>query len=105
MKTRKGKKAYFERKTTVEPAIGTLQQHMGLRFINVRGKSSAHKVIVMAACAYNLRKWVKAIMKPAKTEKMALNKALISRFEVLLDIWSWCRQTVKTLAFHTSVSD
>jgi len=61
LKSEKGKRNYKLRMCTVEPVFGTLQQHMGLRGINVRGKESANKVILMAAAAFNLKKWMKTI--------------------------------------------
>lgn len=59
LKSEEGKKSYPLRMHTVEPVFGTLQQHYGLRWINARGKSNAHKIMVMAACALNLRKFIK----------------------------------------------
>ena len=44
---------------TVEPVFGTLQQHYGLRWINTRGIDLANKVMLMAACAVNLKKLIK----------------------------------------------
>ena len=59
LKSEKGRASYALRMQTVEPVFGTLQQHYGLRWINTRGKESAHKVLLMAGSALNLRKWVK----------------------------------------------
>jgi hypothetical protein len=44
---------------TVEPVFGTLQQHYGLRWVNTRGKECAHKIMLMAGAAVNLKKWMK----------------------------------------------
>jgi len=59
LKSEAGKKSYALRMQTVEPVFGTLQQHYGLRWINTRGKNNAHKIMLMAACALNLRKLIK----------------------------------------------
>ena len=63
LKSKKGKQSYALRMMTVEPVFGSLQQHYGLRHINVRGKVGADKVMLMAACAFNLKKWLKSIIK------------------------------------------
>lgn len=58
------------RQSTVEPVFGSLVQHYGLRRINVLGKSGAHKVMLLAAVAFNLRKYMK--FKPTKTISIAM---------------------------------
>ncbi len=65
LKTRAGKNTYQLRMHTVEPVFGSLQQYYGLRRIYVRGKNSASKVMLMAASAFNLKKWIKQIGKDA----------------------------------------
>jgi len=47
------------RQSTVEPVFGSLTQFYGLRKIGVLGKASAHKVMLMAAIAFNLKKFLK----------------------------------------------
>ncbi|RKN77016.1 transposase [Ulvibacterium marinum] len=47
------------RKSTVEPVFGSLTQFYGLRKIGVLGKAGAHKVMLMAAIAFNLKKYLK----------------------------------------------
>ncbi|UOG73353.1 transposase [Hymenobacter tibetensis] len=42
--------------STVEPVFGSLLQHYGLRQVNTRSRASAHKTMLLAAMAYNLRK-------------------------------------------------
>jgi transposase len=68
LKTKKGKRSYALRMMTVEPVFGSLQQYYGLRHINVRGKVGADKVMLMAACAFNLKKWVKSIIKESNIQ-------------------------------------
>ena len=55
LKSDKGQKYYALRMHTVEPVFGTLQQHYGLRWVNTRGIDLANKVMLMAACALNLK--------------------------------------------------
>ena len=62
LKSKEGKKSYGLRMHTVEPVFGSLQQYYGLRRMNVRGRNSASKVMLMSAAAFNLKKWVKKII-------------------------------------------
>ncbi|WGH75268.1 transposase [Tenacibaculum tangerinum] len=50
------------------PSFGTLTQYMGLRKVNVRGIDGANKCMLMAAVAYNIKKLLKFLGKPTKTE-------------------------------------
>ncbi|SMB92414.1 hypothetical protein SAMN00120144_2152 [Hymenobacter roseosalivarius DSM 11622] len=44
------------RHSTVEPVFGSLIHHYGLRRIGMRGQAGAHKAMLLAAMAYNLKK-------------------------------------------------
>jgi hypothetical protein len=55
----KGKRMKVLRQSTVEPVFGSLTQFYGLRKIGVLGKAGAHKVMLMAAIAFNLKKYLK----------------------------------------------
>ena len=68
LKTKKGKALYLKRMHTVEPVFGSLQQYYGLRWMNVRGKNSATKVMLMSAAAFNLKKWVKKLIQEGQTQ-------------------------------------
>ena len=57
--SRTGKYMKKKRQSTVEPVFGTLINFLGLRKINVRGQAGAHKVMTMAAIAYNIKKLLK----------------------------------------------
>jgi len=59
LKSQRGQESYALRMHTVEPVFGTLQQYYGLRWINTRGIDLANKIMLMAACALNLRKLIK----------------------------------------------
>ena len=58
------------RQSTVEPVFGNLIHHYGLRRVNTRGKAGAHKTMLLAAVAYNLRKLLKH--RPPRAAAMAL---------------------------------
>lgn len=67
LKSKKGKVSYSLRMHTVEPVFGSLQQYYGMRRMSVRGKNNACKVMLMSAAAFNLKKWMKKVIKD--TEK------------------------------------
>ena len=54
--TRRGQQMRHVRQGTVEPVFGNLLPHYGLRRLNVRGLAGAHKTMLLAAIAYNLKK-------------------------------------------------
>jgi hypothetical protein len=60
------------RQRTVEPVLGSLVDYYGLRKINVRGKAGAHKVMLMAAVAFNLKKYMKFTTKYTVSQAIAL---------------------------------
>ena len=48
-----------KRMSTVEPVFGTLINYLGMRKVNTRGLHQAHKCMLMAASAFNLKKLLK----------------------------------------------
>jgi transposase len=58
------------RQRTIEPVFGSLLQHYGLRRVNTRGRSSAHKTMLLTAIAFNLKKLLKH--QPTKTRCLAI---------------------------------
>ena len=75
LKSKKGKISYGLRMHTVEPVFGSLQQYYGLRRMNVRGKNNASKVMLMSAAAFNLKKWMKTVVKDIEN---GLNSLILS---------------------------
>lgn len=57
--SRRGKRMKQTRQSTVEPVFGSLVNCYGLSKINVLGKAAAHKVMLMAATCFNLKKYIK----------------------------------------------
>jgi hypothetical protein len=57
---------------TVEPHLGTL--------INTRGLKSAHKKMLMAACTYNLKKWLNFCSGRRKTAALVAPKPAVTAF-------------------------
>jgi hypothetical protein len=68
--TRRGKCMKRLRQSTVEPVFGSLIYYYGMRKVGVRGKAGAHKVMLMAAIAFNLKKYMK--FKPVEVVSMAI---------------------------------
>jgi len=75
LKTKKGKALYLLRMHTVEPVFGSLQEYYGLRRMNTRGINNANKVMLMSAAAFNIKKWVKKLIKEAN--KMLLTTRIV----------------------------
>jgi transposase len=76
MQTKKAKRLKIIRQSTVEPAIGTLVDYLGIKKVRSRGLAQANKCLTMAAVAYNLKKMLK--YKPApfrQTQKTTGNSA------------------------------
>ncbi|MCF0075520.1 transposase [Dyadobacter sp. CY261] len=57
--SRRGKWMKQVRQSTVEPVFGSLVHHYVLSKINVLGKAAAHRVMLMAATCFNLKKYLK----------------------------------------------
>jgi transposase len=68
------------RQSKVEPVLGTLINFLGLRRLNARGKPAAHKVMLMAAVAYNLKKLLKYSKKMDLALANALHKPLMDSY-------------------------
>jgi transposase len=70
--SRRGQRMKRLRQRTVEPVLGSLVDYYGLRKVNVRGKAGAHKVMLMAAVAFNLKKYMKFTTKSTVCQVIAL---------------------------------
>lgn len=88
-----------KRSSTVEPVFGSLINYMGLSKINTRGLLSADKKMLMAAAAYNLKKWINFCSSKRKTAALiapvAAGPTVFCLFLVKLSLdgkfrSSWC---------------
>ncbi|MES2734076.1 MAG: IS1182 family transposase [Bacteroidota bacterium] len=72
--SQKGQRMRRVRQSTIEPVFGSLIHYYGLRKISVRGKAGASKVMLMAATAFNLKKYMR--FKPVEviSQTIALQK-------------------------------
>jgi transposase len=57
--SKRGRQMKKLRQSTVESVFGSLTHYYGLRKIGVLGKAGAHKVMLMAAIAFNWKKYLK----------------------------------------------
>ena len=73
------------RQRTVEPVFGSLLQHYGLRRVNTRGRSSAHKTMLLAAIAFNLKKLLK--YQPTKTRCLVIALSIPAAKRQFLRCW------------------
>jgi transposase len=80
----RGKQMKKLRQSTVEPVFGSLTQYYGLRKIGVLGKAGAHKVMLMAAIAFNLKKYLK---KGGRKPSVRIFRTIMDAFRGFLTIF------------------
>ena len=98
MNTAKGKQKMRVRRTTVEPVWGTLLDYRAMRKVYTKGNELAHKQLLMAAAAYNLKKLL--CVKPLKYVLGAIKRSAIN---IKNSIWSDIQIFVKAnfrIYFH-----
>ena len=92
LKSHEGRYHKGKRMSTVEPVFGSLLNYYGMRKVNTIGIKQANKQMLMAATAYNLKKWLKFDSKLrislSKPQKMA--KKMIKKGHKMLAIWNLC---------------
>jgi transposase len=74
--SRLGQRMRRLRQRTIEPVFGSLLQHYGMRRVNTRGRSSAHKTMLLTAIAFNLKKLLKHQSKKTLRLTISLSKPL-----------------------------
>ena len=79
--SKKGRFMKARRQSTVEPVFGSLINHLGMRKINTLGIRQANKNMLMAAVAYNLKKYLKFERKIAAS---IANEVKYVGFELLI---------------------
>jgi Transposase DDE domain len=63
LQTPYAKKIFKKRGSTVEPVLGTMLNFLNLKRVNTRGIKQANKHVMMAALAYNVKKYLKFVNK------------------------------------------
>lgn len=59
LQTPRGRRLLASRKGVVEPVLGNLLHHNGMRKVYARGLEAAGKHVLMAGITFNLKKWLK----------------------------------------------
>lgn len=90
--SRRGRYMKSKRQSTVEPVFGTLTQFLGLRKVNTRGLQQANKVLLMAAVAYNIKKYLKFNCDKPHT---MVKEAKLAASYFLRRIWAYLRRFAK----------
>ncbi len=76
VESKEGKKMIGRRMSTVEPVFGSLLNYYGMKRSNAKGKRAAHKMMLMAATAYNLQKLLSCTDRPkANVQILTLKQA------------------------------
>ena len=91
-----------KRQSTVEPVFGTLTQFLGMRKVNTIGIKQANKVMLMAAMAYNLKKYLKFTTKIVQSMAKSAT-AFCSQLLGLISVDLNPNATLKLLRMNTSL--
>lgn len=70
--SRQGRHMRRVRQSTVEPALGQLLPYYGLRRLGTKGQAAAHKTMLLAAAAYNLKKLLKHRVKQPRSMALVI---------------------------------
>ena len=83
IKSKEGRYMKGKRQSTVEPVFGTLTQFMGLRKVNTKGIRQAHKVMLISAVAYNIKKYLRFTQKLTQSGVAAARAFLTEIIDVI----------------------
>jgi hypothetical protein len=87
LQTPKARRMKKLRQSTVEPVLGTLVNFLSMRRVNTRGIKAANKCMLMAACAYNLKKLLKWINENGPEVKKRFNTHLKMSLQLFSVLW------------------
>jgi hypothetical protein len=88
--SKKGRYMKAIRQSTVEPVFGSLMNYLGMQKMNTIGIRQAHKNMLMAAVAYNLKKYLKYQVKLVSSmanEVKILGFVLMTQIRAILGHW------------------
>ena len=85
--SRAGQQMRRVRQRTVEPVLGSLLHHYGLRRVGTKGRTAAHKTMLLSAIAYNLKKLLKHQPKRVVSMAIALCPAQSGPCRRLFNAW------------------
>lgn len=81
MQTEYAKRIMKKRSSTVEPVLGTLINFLNMKRVNTRGIKQAHKHVLMAALAYNLKKYLKFVSRKSVAKLQAIHRELLAQIK------------------------
>jgi hypothetical protein len=85
--SRVGQQMRWVRQRTVEPVFGSLLHHYRLRRVGTKGRTAAHKAMLLSAIAYNLKKLLKYQSKQTASVAIALYPAQQGSYSSLFSAW------------------
>jgi transposase len=95
---KEGRRMKKQRSATVEPVLGTLLQFRGMRKVYTKGINAAHKHVLLACTAYNLKKLMRFRTISSIAQVMQIQvAALQSAFLSVTSLFYWL-----TVTFYTS---
>lgn len=80
LQTTYGRRMLGRRRGVVEPVLGNLLHHNGMRKVYSRGLQAATKHVMMAAMAFNLKKWLKYAPIPPLRKASAMSTDWLHTF-------------------------
>ena len=99
VKSKTGRYMKGKRQSTVEPVFGTLTQFLGMRKVNTISIQQANKVMIMAAVAYNLKKYLRFTSKTVQS----MAKSATASSSQLFGLISPQISQIVALRFTTSI--
>lgn len=89
MQTPKAKRMKKLRQSTVEPVLGTLINFLSMKRVNTRGLQQANKHVLMAALAYNLKKYMNYVRKIKIP--MTMKNAKSANNQIIYAVFNFCK--------------
>jgi hypothetical protein len=100
IESKKGKSMKRRRVATVEPVFGSLLNYYGMKRANTKGKDAAHKMMLIAACGYNLQKLLFHIHDPKNKVQVLPTQQLIVLYFTFLCVVQHPRAFARTCSLH-----
>ncbi len=106
VKSPTGRRMKYLRQSTVEPVFGSLINFYAMSKLNTRGIASAHKCMLMAAIAYNIKKYMKFNPRGCKvmaaTKETAIKHLKTAIFNLYLTVFEPATLFFRKPKFNTS---
>ena len=104
LSTDRGKHRLGKRKAIVEPALGNLLHHNGMKKVYARGIQAANKHVMLASMSMNLKKWLKhALNSPKRRAQRIPIPSLMSVVICLEYLYSYLENQLIDIAQTTGI--